>query len=301
MTPGPAPAARSPPAAPAEGLAQAWREYYVREQPRAAAATGRRGTTCCATASRPCCGWCRPTPRCWRSAAARATCWRRCPTRPHRRRHVARGDRDRPAALPGHHLPGGEAPALEGLPRFDAIICDRLGHSVLDVRALLLSLRERLTPGGRIFLTTFNYLWEVPSRLAERLGWKLPAPTSNWFSETDFRNLFDDHRARGGQTRRPAAAAPRRAGGGARPQPLPGQAAGRPAAVALPHLRPAPARSARALGAPHRDGQRGGARAQRGGQHRRRRRADARAWAPGRRSCSSRGARPTAPGRASRR
>ncbi len=85
----------------------------------------------------------------------------------------------------------GEAPDLEGLGRFDAIICDRLGHSVLDVRALLLSLRERLTPGGRIFLTTFNYLWEVPSRLAERMGWKLPAPTSNWFSETDFRNLFD--------------------------------------------------------------------------------------------------------------
>jgi SAM-dependent methyltransferase len=92
---------------------------------------------------------------------------------------------------PGITFQTGEAPALQGLPRFDAIICDRLGHSVLDVRALLLSLREHLTPGGRIFLTTFNYLWEVPTRLAEMLGWKLPAPTSNWFSETDFRNLFE--------------------------------------------------------------------------------------------------------------
>ena len=92
---------------------------------------------------------------------------------------------------PGITFQVAEAPALDGLPRFDAIICDRLGHSVLDVRALLLSLRERLTPDGRIFLTTFNYLWEVPTRLAELLGWKLPAPTSNWFSETDFRNLFE--------------------------------------------------------------------------------------------------------------
>jgi SAM-dependent methyltransferase len=84
----------------------------------------------------------------------------------------------------------GEATSLGDLPRFDAIVCDRLCHSVLDVRALLASLRERLTEGGRIYLTTFNYLWEVPTRLAERAGWKLPSPTANWLSESDFQNLF---------------------------------------------------------------------------------------------------------------
>jgi SAM-dependent methyltransferase len=86
-----------------------------------------------------------------------------------------------------------EAPALDGVPnlgRFDAVICDRLCHSVLDVRALLTSLGDRLSDDGRIFLTTFNYLWEVPTRIAEQLGWKLPAPTSNWLSESDFENLF---------------------------------------------------------------------------------------------------------------
>jgi SAM-dependent methyltransferase len=86
-----------------------------------------------------------------------------------------------------------EAPALDGvanLGRFDAVICDRLCHSVLDVRALLTSLGDRLSDDGRIFLTTFNYLWEVPTRIAEQLGWKLPAPTSNWLSESDFENLF---------------------------------------------------------------------------------------------------------------
>jgi SAM-dependent methyltransferase len=94
-------------------------------------------------------------------------------------------------AHPGISFDVAEAPALEGVGRHDAVVCDRLCHSVLDVRGLLAALRERLSERGRIFLTTFNYFWEVPARVAEGLGWKLPAPTSNWFSESDFRNLFD--------------------------------------------------------------------------------------------------------------
>ena len=74
---------------------------------------------------------------------------------------------------------------------WDAIICDRLCHSVLDVRALLAGCKRRLAPDGRIYLTTFNYLWEVPVQLAEMAGWKRPAPTTNWLSDSDFRNLFD--------------------------------------------------------------------------------------------------------------
>lgn len=75
--------------------------------------------------------------------------------------------------------------------RYDAVICDRLCHSAPDVRALLQSLRSRLSPGGRIYLSVFNYLWELPAQLAESLGWKRPAPISNWFSDYDFRNLFE--------------------------------------------------------------------------------------------------------------
>jgi SAM-dependent methyltransferase len=90
------------------------------------------------------------------------------------------------SAAPGE--PGAAAAAPE---RFDAVICDRLCHSVLDIRALLGGLRARLADGGRIYLTAFNYLWEVPTRLAELSGWKRPAPTSNWLSDSDFKNLFD--------------------------------------------------------------------------------------------------------------
>jgi SAM-dependent methyltransferase len=74
---------------------------------------------------------------------------------------------------------------------WDAIVCDRLCHSVLDVQGLLLGLKRRLAADGRIYLTAFNYLWEVPSRLAELTGWKRPQPGANWLSDADFRNLFD--------------------------------------------------------------------------------------------------------------
>jgi len=74
---------------------------------------------------------------------------------------------------------------------WDAVICDRLCHSVLDVQALLQGLKRRLAADGRIYLTAFNYLWEVPARLAELGGLKRPAPTANWLSDADFRNLFD--------------------------------------------------------------------------------------------------------------
>ena len=76
-------------------------------------------------------------------------------------------------------------------PGWDAVVCDRLVHSVLDVKALLEGLRSDLAEGGRIYLTTFNYFWEVPARLAELVGWKRPAPQANWLSESDLRNLFD--------------------------------------------------------------------------------------------------------------
>jgi SAM-dependent methyltransferase len=82
-------------------------------------------------------------------------------------------------------------PDADPSPCFDAIICDRLCHSVTDIRTLLESLRGRLKPGGRIYLTTFNFLWELPSRLAEMSGWKSAAPEANWLSDYDFKNLFD--------------------------------------------------------------------------------------------------------------
>jgi 2-polyprenyl-3-methyl-5-hydroxy-6-metoxy-1,4-benzoquinol methylase len=85
----------------------------------------------------------------------------------------------------------GDIESLQPGRRFDAVICNRLSHSVTDVRDLLVKLRQRVSEHGRIYLVTYNYLWEMPTRMAEIAGFKLPSPTSNWLSHSDFENLFE--------------------------------------------------------------------------------------------------------------
>ncbi len=75
--------------------------------------------------------------------------------------------------------------------RYDAILCDRLVHSVPDVQRLLENLARHLAPGGRIFLTCYNYLWELAIRAGELAGFKIPTPPANWLSESDLHNLFE--------------------------------------------------------------------------------------------------------------
>ena len=89
------------------------------------------------------------------------------------------------------HAQGGTGADPVALGTWDAVVCDRLCHSVLDVKALLTGLKRQLAPGGRVYMTVFNYLLELPARLAEMAGWKTPAPTANWLSDSDLRNLFD--------------------------------------------------------------------------------------------------------------
>jgi len=84
-----------------------------------------------------------------------------------------------------------DPPRAPGAAAWDAVVCDRLVHSVLDAKALLEGLSARLADDGRIYLTVFNFLWEIPTRIAEWVVWKRPAPTANWLSDSDFRNLFD--------------------------------------------------------------------------------------------------------------
>jgi len=88
-------------------------------------------------------------------------------------------------------IEAGDIESLQPGRRFDAVICNRLSHSVTDVRDLLVKLRERVSEHGRIYLVTYNYLWELPTRMAEMAGFKLPSPTSNWLSHSDFENLFE--------------------------------------------------------------------------------------------------------------
>jgi SAM-dependent methyltransferase len=83
-----------------------------------------------------------------------------------------------------------DALSFRSLERYDAIVCDRLCHTVPDVQQLLENLSAHLTRGGRIFLTCFNFLWSVPLSVAAQIGVVEPSPEQNWLSQSDFENLF---------------------------------------------------------------------------------------------------------------
>lgn len=73
---------------------------------------------------------------------------------------------------------------------YDAIVCDRLLHSTVDVQRLLDNMAAHLESDGRIYLTCFNFLWGLPLGIVERWGLSEPTPDENWFSEATLENLF---------------------------------------------------------------------------------------------------------------
>ncbi len=91
---------------------------------------------------------------------------------------------------PELELAQGDALTFQRDERYEAIICDRLAHSVPDIQRLLENLTAHLASNGRIFLSCFNFLWENGVAIAEAAGLKLPAPPANWLSESDLANLF---------------------------------------------------------------------------------------------------------------
>jgi SAM-dependent methyltransferase len=94
------------------------------------------------------------------------------------------------ATDPSMRLVQADAMSLDLGRKFDAIVCDRLCHTVPDVQRALERMAAHLEDDGRIFLTCFNFLWSLPLSLGERLGVKLPSPAENWFSETALLDLF---------------------------------------------------------------------------------------------------------------
>ena len=93
--------------------------------------------------------------------------------------------------LPLTSLEVADALTFQSTERYDAIICDRLCHMVPDVQRLLDNLAAHLAPGGRIFLTCFNFLWSVPLSHGAKLGLVERSPEQNFFSESDLHNLFE--------------------------------------------------------------------------------------------------------------
>ena len=91
---------------------------------------------------------------------------------------------------PAMRLELGDVLTFKPRTRYDAIVCDRLLHSIPDVQSMLDQLVAHLEEDGRIYLTCFNFLWGLPLAAATRLGLIEPSPPENWFSESTLHNLF---------------------------------------------------------------------------------------------------------------
>ncbi len=73
---------------------------------------------------------------------------------------------------------------------FDAIILSDAIGMLDDIQNALERLRPLLAPGGRLFVTYYNFLWEPLLKLAETVGLKTRWPDQNWLSMSDIENLL---------------------------------------------------------------------------------------------------------------
>jgi len=73
---------------------------------------------------------------------------------------------------------------------FDIIILSDLANDLWDVQGVLEGLRDLVGPHTRILLNFFSHLWEVPLRVAARLGLAQSPLRQNWLTREDAANLL---------------------------------------------------------------------------------------------------------------
>lgn len=73
---------------------------------------------------------------------------------------------------------------------FDFIILSDLVNDIWDVQGLFTQLAKFSHPKTRIILNFYNRLWEIPLRIAQKLGVAKPFEYQNWLTNEDLRNLL---------------------------------------------------------------------------------------------------------------
>ena len=73
---------------------------------------------------------------------------------------------------------------------FDYVILSDLVNDLWDVQHVLESLRRHVHPGTRIGLNFYSRLWEIPRRIAEKLGLARRQLPQNWLTAEDVANLL---------------------------------------------------------------------------------------------------------------
>ena len=83
-----------------------------------------------------------------------------------------------------------DAAQFRGTERFDYIILSDLVNDLPDVQAVLQNLHHSAFQHTRLVINFHNNLWRPLLALAERFKAKSPAPSQNWLSPNDVKNLL---------------------------------------------------------------------------------------------------------------
>jgi SAM-dependent methyltransferase len=94
------------------------------------------------------------------------------------------------ALYPELHFMEGDAHTIDLGAEFDYIICSDLVNDIWDVEKLFKNLARHCSPSTRIVLNTYSRVWELPRRLAEKLGLVKKTLTQNWLMASDVENLL---------------------------------------------------------------------------------------------------------------
>jgi hypothetical protein len=75
--------------------------------------------------------------------------------------------------------------------KFDHIVLDYLIGYLPDIQSALVNLQKASHERTRLHITTLNWLWRFPLKVAEAFGAVMPQPPSNWLSLQDLINLLE--------------------------------------------------------------------------------------------------------------
>ncbi|MFZ1728613.1 MAG: glycosyltransferase [Bacteroidota bacterium] len=75
--------------------------------------------------------------------------------------------------------------------KFDVMIFSDLIGYLDDIQTTLARVRGLCSPETRVMITYFNIFWQIPLRLAERIGLKMRSPFFAWLDPDDIANLLD--------------------------------------------------------------------------------------------------------------
>jgi SAM-dependent methyltransferase len=97
---------------------------------------------------------------------------------------------------PTLHFIQADAHDLTGLAQhveqpFDVIIMSDLLNDVWDVQTVLEQVKQFADTHTRIIINTYNRLWEIPIRVAQKLGLAKPVLEQNWLRKEDVKGLLE--------------------------------------------------------------------------------------------------------------